>query len=306
MVAGRSRRTVGRVTGSNALGEYLRARRELVEPADVGLPVVGVRRTPGLRREEVATLAGISADYYLRLEQGRDRNPSPQVLEALARVFRLDATATQYLLSLSTARPARPRRPRREIVPAGIRQLLAAMELPAFVENRMFDVLAANRLATALSPSITPGTNRLRSMFLDTGERDLYPDWEHAIGGMVAAFRSSIGTDVDDPRIVQLVGELSLASEPFRQLWARHDVKPLAGSPARMRHPQVGMLELRREKLPIGDSGGQLLVIYHAEPGSASARSLALLGSLAATDAAAEPAEEGSVAEASIAEPERR
>ncbi len=111
------------------LGEYLRARRELVDPADAGLRVTGVRRTPGLRREEVATLAGISADYYLRLEQGRDRNPSAQVLEALARVFGLDATATQYLLGLSTARPAPRRRPRREVVPAGIRQLLDALAL---------------------------------------------------------------------------------------------------------------------------------------------------------------------------------
>jgi transcriptional regulator with XRE-family HTH domain len=279
------------VTRSNALGEYLRARRELMDPADVGLRVTGARRTPGLRREEVATLAGISADYYLRLEQGRDRNPSPQVLEALARVFRLDASATQYLLSLAAARPTTPRRPRREVVATGIRQLLDSLELPAFVESRMFDVLAANRHATALSPSIRPGLNRLRSMFLDEGERDLHPDWEQAIGGMVASFRASLGTDVDDPRIAQLVGELSLASEPFRRLWARHDVKALAGASVRMRHPQVGMLELRREKLPIGDSGGQLLVIYHAEPGSDSAGSLALLGSLAATDevAAAEP-----------------
>jgi transcriptional regulator with XRE-family HTH domain len=270
----------------NALGEYLRARRELVEPADAGLRVMGVRRTPGLRREEVATLAGISADYYLRLEQGRDRNPSPQVLEALARVFGLDATATQYLLSLSSARPAKAR-PRREVVPTGIRQLLDVLGLPAFVENRMFDVLAANGLATALSPSIRPGANRLRSVFLDQEERDLHPDWEQATAAMVASFRASLGTDVDDPRIAQLVGELSLASERFRQLWARHDVRPLAGAPARLRHPQVGMLELRREKLPIGESGGQLLVIYHAENGSESARSLGLLGSLAATDEAA-------------------
>jgi hypothetical protein len=101
---------------------------------------------------------------------------------------------------------------------------------------------------------------------------------------MVASFRASLGADVDNPRTAQLVGELSLASEPFRRLWARHDVKALAGAPTRMHHPQVGMLELRREKLPIGDSGGQLLVIYHAEPGSDSARSLALLGSLAMTD----------------------
>jgi transcriptional regulator with XRE-family HTH domain len=268
------------VTRPNALGEYLRARRELVDPADVGLTVAGVRRTPGLRREEVATLAGISADYYLRLEQGRDRNPSPQVLEALARVFGLDATATQYLLSLSTAR-RRQRRPRREVVPAGIRQLLDVIGLPAFVESRMFDVLAANRLATVLSPRIRPGENRLRSMFLDEDERDLLPDWERMIGGMVAAFRSSLGAEVDDPRLARLVGELSLGSELFRQLWARHDVKPLVGKLLTMRHPDVGTLELRLEKLPIADSDGQLLVIYHAEPGSESARSLALLGSLA-------------------------
>jgi hypothetical protein len=168
-------------------------------------------------------------------------------------------------------------------VPAGIRQLLDVVELPAFVENRTFDVLAANRLATALSPNIRPGKNRLRSVFLDEAERDLLADWEHAIGGMVASFRASLGAS-DDPRTAQLVGELSLASEPFRRLWARHDVKPLVGVANRLRHPQVGMLELRLEKLAIGDSGGQLLVIYHAEPGSDSARSLALLGSLAAAD----------------------
>src|ERR1700733_2845189 len=198
----------------NALGEYLRARRELVDPADAGLRVMGVRRTPGLRREEVATLAGVSADYYLRLEQGRDRNPSAQVLEALARVFGLDATATEYLLSLAAPRPAKGRaRPRQETVRPGIRQLLGALNLPAFVESRMFDVLAANSLATALSPSIRPGENRLRSMFLDPAERDLHPEWERAIGGMVASFRASIGTDNDDPRVAQLIGELSLTSE---------------------------------------------------------------------------------------------
>jgi transcriptional regulator with XRE-family HTH domain len=267
------------MTVPNTLGEYLRARRELVDPADVGLRVAGVRRTPGLRREEVATLAGISADYYLRLEQGRDRHPSAQVLEALARVFGLDATATQYLLSLAAPRPAKPRRPRprQETVPAGIRQLLNAVNLPAFVENRMFDVLAANRLATALSPSIRPGENRLRSAFLDPAERDLHADLDRAIGGMVASFRASIGTDNDDPRVAQLIGELSLTSEQFRKLWARHDVKALAGGAVLMRHPEAGELTLRREKLPIGDSGGQLLVIYSAEPGSPSAAALASL-----------------------------
>ncbi len=261
------------------LGEYLRARREQLDPAAAGLRVVGVRRTPGLRREEVATLAGISADYYLRLEQGRDRNPSPQVLLALARVFGLDAAGTEYLLSLSTARP---RRARREVVPAGIRQLLDALTLPAFVESRRFDVLAANRFATALSPTIRPGENRLRSMFLDPAERDRHPNWESAVAGLVAAFRTSTVTDVDDPGTAQLVGELSLGSERFRRLWARHDVRALAGAPVRMHHPEVGALDLRLEKLPIADSDGQLLVIYHAESGSPSATALARLAEVPA------------------------
>jgi transcriptional regulator with XRE-family HTH domain len=280
------------VTAQNTLGEYLRARRELVDPKEVGLRVAGVRRTPGLRREEVATLAGISADYYLRLEQGRDRNPSPQVLEALARVFGLDATATAYLLSLAAQRPAKGRaRPRQETVRPGIRQLLGALNLPAFVESRMFDVLAANGLATALSPSIRAGENRLRSVFLDPTERDLYPDWSKAVSGMVASFRASIGTDTDDPRVAQLVGELSLASEQFRKLWARHDVKALGGAAFVLRHPEAGELSLRREKLPLGESGGQLLVIYHADPGSASARALSLLAAGAAVPDAAPPRE---------------
>jgi transcriptional regulator with XRE-family HTH domain len=271
------------MTAANTLGEYLRARRELVDPREVGLRVAGVRRTPGLRREEVATLAGISADYYLRLEQGRDRHPSAQVLQALAGVLCLDATATEYLLSLTAPRPARSHdparraRPRQETVPAGIRQLLGALNLPAFVESRMFDVLAANHLATALSPGMRPGENRLRSMFLDPAERDLYPDWDRAVGGMVASFRASVGTDNDDPRVAQLVGELSLTSERFRKLWARHDVRALAGGAVLLRHPEAGLLELRREKLPIGESGGQLLVIYHAEPGSDAAAALARL-----------------------------
>jgi len=275
------------VTRSNALGDYLRARRQLVDPATVGLRVTGVRRTPGLRREEVATLAGISADYYLRLEQGRDRNPSAQVLEALARVFGLDEAGTQYLLSLSAPR-ARAKRPRKEIVPAGVRQLLEVIDLPACVESRRFDVLAANRLATAVDPTLRVGENRLRSVFLDAGVRELYSDWTRSVAGIVAAFRTSIGVDPDhlaDPRVVQLVGELSLESEEFRRLWARHDVKPLSGAQAVLNHPDVGPLDLRREKLPIPDSGGQILVVFHAAPGSDTARALDLLRTRADAEA---------------------
>jgi transcriptional regulator with XRE-family HTH domain len=268
---------------THPLGDYLRARRQLVQPEDVGLRVTGLRRVPGLRREEVALLAGISSDYYLRLEQGRDRNPSLQVLEALAQVLQLDENAREYLMSLAQPRSRTPSRPRAERVAVGIRQLLDVVGLPAFVEGRYFDVLASNRLAQALSPTLVPGTNRLRSVFLDPAERDLYPDWDRAVSHLVAGFRASVGVEIDDPRCVQLVGELALASEPFRRLWARHDVKVREGAPARMQHPQVGELLLRREKLEISGSQGQLLVMYHAEPGSHSAESLALLGSLSAS-----------------------
>jgi transcriptional regulator with XRE-family HTH domain len=270
------------VAEDNLLGEYLRARRERVTPESVGLPGGGVRRVPGLRREEVALLAGISSDYYLRLEQGRDRNPSVAVLEAIARVLQLDEAGTDYLVGLAAPRPRhRRRRPRPETVPVGVRQLLALLDLPAFIEGRYFDVLAANDLAVALSPNLRVGENRLRAVFLDPAERALYPDWEDATATLVAGVREAIGTDVDDPRFVELIGELSLASDRFRQLWARHDVHVREGRPTRIHHPQVGELTLRREKLAISGTQGQLLVVFHAEPGSSSSDKLALLGSLA-------------------------
>ncbi|MEP9363238.1 helix-turn-helix transcriptional regulator [Nocardioides sp. CN2-186] len=275
------------MTEENRLGEYLRARREQVTPADVALPVHGVRRVPGLRREEVAMLAGISSDYYLRLEQGRDRNPSVQVLESIAQVLQLDATATDYLLRLGAPKPrARARRPRPETVPPATAELLTVIGLPAFVEGRYLDVLAANPLVTALSPNVRVGENRLRSMFLDQAERDLHPDWARTVPRLVAGFRNRIGDRVDDPRVVQLVGELSLGSEEFRQGWARHDVKPIQSRTIRMDHPQVGELELALSKLAIEGTDGQMLVIYHATPGSDAADKLALLTSLAAGEAA--------------------
>ncbi|GAA4266105.1 helix-turn-helix transcriptional regulator [Frondihabitans peucedani] len=280
----------------NSLGDYLRARRELVKPQDVGLRPGGVRRVAGLRREEVATLAGISSDYYLRLEQGRDRNPSVQVLEALARVLLLDQSATEYLVSLSQDQPRRPARASREIVPPSILQLLDTIGLPAFVEGRWFDVLVANPLAIALSPAFAPGHNRIRSFFTDPAERDFYVDWEKAADGLVAAFRASVGLDAKDPRFVQLVGELSIESETFRRLWARHDVRIGQGGTIRMRHPEVGLLDLSREKLLIPGENGMLLAVYHAEPGSESAAMLGILGSLSA-GRGVEPGESGSARE---------
>lgn len=262
------------------LGEYLRARRALVTPDSVGLPQLGLRRVAGLRREEVAMLAGISADYYLRLEQGRDRHPSAQVLESIARVLQLDEAGTAYVLSLASEKPRRVRRrPRKETVASGIRKLLDSLALPAFLEGRYFDVLAANPLATALSPRLAVGHNRLRDFFLDPAEQSLYPQWDDAAVGMVAGFRESVGTDTDDPRFIELVGELSLTSDRFRRLWARHDVQPREGTTVTLDHPQVGELRLNREKLAVGGSAGQLLVVYHADRGSGDADKLSLLAS---------------------------
>ncbi|MGW5719872.1 helix-turn-helix domain-containing protein [Amycolatopsis sp. NPDC003865] len=263
----------------NLLGDHLRARRELLSPAEAGLPVSGVRRVPGLRREEVAMLAGISADYYLRLEQGRDRNPSRAVLESLARVLQLDDDTTAYLVSLTGAKLRRPRRRRKETVPPGIVKFLAALTLPAFVEGRYLDVLAANPLAAAISPRLVAGANRLRDVFLDPAEQALFPDWELATRDLVAGFRQSVGTETGDPRFIALVGELSLASPRFRELWARHDVANRRGATVRFDHPRVGRLVLNREKLLVSEAPGLVLAVYHPDPGTDAADKLALLTS---------------------------
>ncbi len=261
----------------NLLGEYLRARRELVTPEQAGIFASGTRRVPGLRREEVAMLAGISAEYYLRLEQGRDRHPSVQVLQSIARVLQLDDDT--HLLGLATDKPRRARRQsRRETLAPSTVRLVSVLPFPTFVEGRYLDVLAANSLATALSPRLHPGGNRLRDLFLDPAEQALFSDWERAAEVLVAGFRQSVGTATDDSRFIDLVGELSIASPQFRRLWARHDVGPRRGASLTIDHPQVGPMRLDREKLSINGTDGAMLVIYHPEPGTDSAEKLALLG----------------------------
>ncbi|MGC1213145.1 MAG: helix-turn-helix transcriptional regulator [Micromonospora sp.] len=272
----------------NALGEFLRARRELVRPEEVGISGGGMRRVPGLRREEVAMLARISPDYYLRLEQGRDRNPSPQVLRALARVLRLDDAATAYLMGLTaegmSRRPRSPARHPTEVVPASIRQLIDGWTTsPAYVQNKLSDVLAVNAIATALSPNYAPGANLLRAVFLDPTERALRRDWEELTEEAVASLRANAGFDMDDPRLLSLVGELSVRSDRFRRLWARHDVRPKTGRISHLRHPQVGDLDLQSDKLLISGTDRLVLVVLHAEPGSRSAELLGILSSLAAS-----------------------
>lgn len=264
---------------SNRLGEYLFARRGLVEPERVGLPAGTNRRVPGLRREEVALLAGISLDYYLRLERGRDTNPSPQVLESLARVLQLDEVETEFLLDLGRQRPRQPRRRRQEPVPARLHQLLGALEIPAFIEGRHFDVLASNAIARTFSPRLVPGQNRLRSLLLDEEERAFQDDWENAIVEAIAAFRHVVGDDITDARAVELVGELSMASARFRSIWARQDVRRLTGNSTVIHHPLVGRMRMHREKLPVDDL---MLVLYYPDADSDSPDKVRLLSSLAA------------------------
>ncbi|MCG5439557.1 helix-turn-helix domain-containing protein [Micromonospora foliorum] len=265
---------------SNDLGAFLSARRALVTPQQAGIPHGGVRRVPGLRREEVAMLAGLSADYYLRLERGRDRNPSVQVLESIARVLQLDEEHLAYLLTLvADSTRKRRRRPRRETVPAGALKLLDSLVQPAFIEGRYFDILASNSLAQALSPALAKGGNQLRDLFLNPAEQALHPEWENMTECFVANLRQAVGTDIDDPRFIELTGELSLASARFRQLWARHEVRGQRGTPIRLNHPQVGELTLNRERLSIAGAEGLMLVVYHADAGSSDAEKLTLLAS---------------------------
>jgi transcriptional regulator with XRE-family HTH domain len=268
----------------NALGKYLRARRELVSPESAGIPHIGRRRVPGLRRDELSLLAGVSTDYYVRLEQGRDRNPSPQVLDALARALQLDDEATAHLYALAGPE-RRAHRSGPERVAPSIRQLITGWQgTPAFVVGRRLDVLASNPAATALSPLFTPGVNLLRAAFLDPAVRTLYGDqWESLTYSTIAGVRALIGPELDDPRLNELVGELSVRSDHFRNLWARHDIRArTSGGTRHLYHPQVGELELHYENLQISGTDGQTLIIYHADPGSRAAQALALLATLAA------------------------
>ncbi len=230
-------------------------------------------------------LAGISADYYLRLERGRDRHPSAQVVEALARVLDLDDESTAYLASLATPAPRAPRRSRREPERASpeIMRLLDAMAgVPAFVMGRCMDVLAQNRLAELLCGGVPGDGNIVRHVFLDPAARSLYPDWSEVAEETVAALRASAADAPDDPRLVTLVGELSVRSGEFRRLWARHDVRAKAAGSKRLVSPAVGEVTVSWETLAVTSAPGQLMVTYFAEPGSPSADALAGLQRLAA------------------------
>ncbi|WP_328918570.1 helix-turn-helix transcriptional regulator [Streptomyces jietaisiensis] len=275
------------------LSEFLRTRRARLKPEEVGLPSFGRhRRVPGLRREELAQLAGMSVAYYTRLEQGIGRNVSAEVLDAIAGALRLSDAEHAHLLDL--AKPKRQKRKsvaRTQQVRVALLQLLETVDtVPAYVSGRRTDILAWNRMAASLFGDwgrLPVGErNWSRLVFLDPDYRDRFVDWEQKASDMVSWLRMDAGRHPDDPRLSALVGELSVKSEEFRRLWAEHDVKEKSHGVKRMRHPLVGDLTLSFETFRLVDDPDQSFVTYHAEPGSPSAEALRLLASWG-TDAAA-------------------
>jgi transcriptional regulator with XRE-family HTH domain len=265
------------------LGEFLRSRRGRLRPEDVGLPDSGrYRRVPGLRREELAGLAGVSVAYLTRLEQGKGHNVSAEVLAALARALRLTDNEYEHLERLAGAR--RRSAPRQQRVRNALRDLLASMNgVPAYLTGRCSDILAWNPLATALFGDWDrwPAEERnwARLVFLRPESRRLFLDWESKAAEVVGALRLEAGRQPDDPGLSALVGELSGRSEEFRRLWTRHDVKEKSHGTNRLDHPVAGTLTLSFESFRLPDEPDQCLTVFHARPGTATAENLRLLGS---------------------------
>ncbi|KGI70554.1 XRE family transcriptional regulator [Mycolicibacterium rufum] len=269
--------------GVSELGEYLRSRRAALRPDDVGLTSAGTRRVPGLRREEVALLAGVSTDYYGRLEQGRERSPSVQVAEALAAALRLDDDGRAHLFTLARLTPRTPRAWVSEQVDPGLLRLMAAWpDNPALVYNRAYDILAANPLATALFGELGAVGNLMLLVFTDPRAREFYADWPEVAADSVAGFRMAYGSAPDDPRARAVLAEL-LTHEAFRTLWDRRDARRKCLARKRFYHPEVGLVTLNMQTFDVRSSPGQELIVYDADPGSPSADALRLLGSIAAT-----------------------
>ncbi|GAA3087860.1 helix-turn-helix transcriptional regulator [Streptomyces rectiviolaceus] len=260
------------------LGRYLRARRAQISPTDAGLPQgTGLRRTPGLRREELATLAGVSVDYYTRMERGRETNPSPSVIDALARALRLSGDAHERLhdlAELASGRLTEPHpTPAHTVRPSVERMLENLSPLPAYVVSRHSYMLAANPAGRRLLPGLwdwpAEKRNVTRYLFLHPVGRVLYQPWEETVAKSVAHLRAVGGVDVDSPQLAALVGELLLKSPDFARLWERYEVKERGGGTKSFDHPKVGAMTLTYEVMKLARTDGQRLVVYQAEPGSA-------------------------------------
>ncbi|MDR6866607.1 transcriptional regulator with XRE-family HTH domain [Microbacterium resistens] len=272
--------------------EFLSTRRARITPDRAGLPVFGGnRRVPGLRREEVSLLAGVSVDYYTRLERGDLSGVSDSVLGSLARALLLDEAETAHLFDLARAANASPvaRKPRRkaDAIRPSIQRLLDAMTgAPALIRDGRFDYLGANVLGRALySPLWTePVPNSARFAFLNPAAQDFYVDWERVTRDLVAAMRGEAGRNPYDRRFSDLVGELSTRSERFRVLWAAHDVRYHRSGVKRLHHPIVGEIELVYEALELPADPGLHLSTYTAEPGTPSEDKLKMLASWVATE----------------------
>ena len=269
------------------LGRFLRARRAAVSPAELGLPAgASRRRTPGLRREELAALAGVSIDYYIRLERGKETRPSPSVLDALARALRLDAEETSYLRDLAqqAARGAagdpRPA-PSRTVRPTLLHMLEAVRPCPAYVIGRTNDMLAANPSGLHLMPGMADWPakqrNTIRYTFLHPAARELWPDWETKARACVAHLRAVVGTAPDTPDLVALVGELVVKSPDFSRMWERYDVRKVGYGQKTFIHPEVGTITLSHEVLEIVRTHDLRLVVYSAEPGTPDHDAIVLL-----------------------------
>ncbi|MFE0676878.1 helix-turn-helix transcriptional regulator [Streptomyces sp. NPDC058867] len=268
------------------LSEFLRTRRARLKPEDVGLPDFGRhRRVPGLRREELAQLAGVSVAYYTRLEQGNGRNVSAEVLDSIARALRLSDAEHAHLTHLAKPKQHKKKSAGRpEQVRGGLRQLLESIDsVPAYISGRRSDIVAWNPMAAAVFGDWAelPAAERnwARLVFLKPEYRELFVEWDQKAYDIVSYLRMDAGCHPDDPRLSSLVGELSLKSEEFRRLWATHDVKEKSYGIKRLRHPLVGELTLNFETFALTDGSEQHLVTYHPEPGSPSAEALRLLAS---------------------------
>jgi transcriptional regulator with XRE-family HTH domain len=266
---------------STGLAAFLRARRELLKPADVGLAAGGRRRVAGLRREEVAMLAGISTEYYLQLEQGRGRQPSDRVLGRLAQAMRLGDDAIEYMRNLARSGPRSRNRLAAERLDPGVQTFIDTWVLtPAYVQDRSMTVVAANAMARALVPYFTPPTNLLRAVFLDPEAPAHLRNWDAVTLVLVSWLRYLVAEDSGDPELNSHIVAVNVASQRFRTLWARQEVKQKTCGPVLFDHPEVGPLELRYRTMLIPESR-HTLVVYYAEPGSTSAERLQLLSTLA-------------------------